>query len=100
MGRCKTPLNTKFNHLTLIYRTLDEGRHSLFVCQCDCEKHNYVKVRLDHLKSNHTTSCGCENKKQISELGRQSALDLSGERFGKLIAIEPTEKRTLNNKIY
>lgn len=99
-GLCKIPLGTKFNHLTLIYRTLNEGRHTLFVCQCDCEEHNYIKVRLDHLKSNHTTSCGCENKKQIAKLGRKSAIDITGERFGKLVAIEPLERRTINKMVY
>lgn len=57
------------------------GGQIIWHCKCDCGNDAYViRGNLIHGK---TKSCGC---------GRNN--DLSGKRFGKLIAIEPTEQRS------
>lgn len=90
----------QYNHLTIIYRTKNVGRHLNVVCQCDCSEHNYINVRLDHLKNGHTKSCGCITKEQIAQLGRDSAIDITGEKIGKLTAIKPTNERSGNCVIW
>lgn len=52
----------KFGRLTVMNRTSDHiypnGRHDIvYSCQCDCGK--FVDVLAIHLRSGHTTSCGC-----------------------------------------
>jgi hypothetical protein len=52
----------KYNRLTIIkeidpYFTPGGTKMRIFICKCDCGKEK--KVRLKHLKSGHTKSCGC-----------------------------------------
>lgn len=65
----------KFGKLTVIEKTDKKQNGSiLWKCKCDCGSYTYVKA--SHLKAGNTTSCGrC--------LSNQ---DLSGRRFGRLIA--------------
>lgn len=56
----------RFGNLTVIsiltYEdVMKKGRYSL--CRCDCGR--VCNVRIDHLKSGHTTSCGCQSGKRI-----------------------------------
>ena len=74
----------KFNMLTVLREAGSDKRGgAIWECLCDCG--NTCKVAAEHLKSGHTKSCGCI---------RNRRKDLSGKRFGKLTAIEPTEKST------
>ena len=63
----------------------------LWKCACDCG--NTVLTSKTSLKEGKTLSCGCLQKDIMKEQGRKSALDLTGQRFGKLTAIRPTEER-------
>lgn len=56
----------------------------VWLCQCECG--NTVEVISANLVKNNTLSCGCYHKEKITH-------DLTGQRFGKLVAIRPTEKR-------
>ena len=81
----------RFGKLTAI-RPTDQRRDKgvVWECKCDCGNTTYVKAGA--LRSGNTTSCGCEKGKKPS--------DLTGQRFGKLTAVEPTEKRTYGNVIW
>lgn len=63
-------------------------------CQCDCG--NIIYPTTGNLTSGNVLSCGCSRK------GPKPALikDLTNQRFGKLIALYPTEKRSHNNVIW
>lgn len=54
-----------------------------YLCKCDCG--NECVVQSNHLVSGHTTSCGCFQKETISDMRLK---DISGKRFGKLVAEE------------
>ena len=56
-------------------------------CICDCG--NKIVVIGDNLRSNNTQSCGCYQKDRISET---SIIDLSNQRFGRLVVKEKTYK--------
>lgn len=53
-----------------------------WLCRCDCG--NYTTVNLGNLTLGLTISCGCSH--QIA--GKETRLDLTGKRFGHLVAIE------------
>lgn len=61
-------------------------------CLCDCG--NVKDVRSSGLRSGNTKSCGCLHKEQISKLGKSSAINIIGERFGRLVAIKPTDEKS------
>ena len=66
-----------------------KANHTYWKCKCDCG--NIVSVLGNSLNNGRTVSCGC----RLKEVGKEQALDLTGQRFGKLVAL----KRVENNKI-
>lgn len=74
----------QFGRLTALEPTAKrQGGSVVWKCQCDCGDIAYVSA--SSLKSGNTKSCGCSWK----ERGK----DLAGMRFGRLIAIRPTDQR-------
>jgi len=69
-------------------------REFIWICSCSCG--NFTEVKTSNLKKN-TKSCGCLVVENIAKIGRiqgkNNNKDISNERFGKLIALSPTEKR-------
>lgn len=64
-----------------------EKKNGRFAWRCRCKCGNVVDVITNSLTSGHTKSCGCYNSK-----GRIK--DITNQRFGKLTALYPTEKRS------
>lgn len=77
----------KFGLLTVLERDKDKLKH--WKCICDCG--NYTSVHLSNLKSGNTKSCGCISRQKVSQ---RRMKDLTGQRFGRLTAIERTDKKT------
>ena len=65
--------------------------HTVWECKCDCGNMTYVLAT--NLKKGNTKSCGCLKREKISQNAKKLARDITGQRFGKLTAIRPTEKR-------
>lgn len=84
-------IGQKFNFLTVIEKAPSKGKNSYWKCKCDCG--NEVEVRRDCLTKGTIKSCGCFRKQIKSN-------NLTGQRFGKLIALEPTEERQRNRVIW
>ena len=61
-------------------------------CLCDCG--NEIVVSTGDLRSGHTKSCGCWKTEQSIKTGKNSAKQLTNQRFGMLVALEPTDKRS------
>ena len=57
---------------------------SRWECKCDCG--NTHSVKTCNLTSGHVKSCGCLNKEQSAKNGLSGLDDLTGHRFGKLVA--------------
>lgn len=78
----------RFGRLTAL-RRLDKkiGTSYAWLCQCDCGK--MTEVSANALLKGGTKSCGCG---KIDALRKQSC-DITGQRFGRLVALEPTEER-------
>lgn len=71
-----------FGHLEVLsFRGIRAPMGAQWECRCDCGER--VTVQAGHLKSGHTTSCGCRK----GSTGTSRYEDLTGQRFGKLVAV-------------
>jgi len=62
-------------------------RSTIWECLCDCGATTYVSAC--NLTSRITKSCGCIKRK-----------DITGQRFGKLVAVRPTGEKRMNNFVW
>lgn len=86
----------KFNRFTVI--KYDDTRNPYpspyWICKCECG--NLKSVRSDHLRKGEIQSCGCLQKevssvlgkKQIQKIAGHNRIDIIGQKFGELVAIE------------
>ena len=72
----------------------DNRGEKIWHCLCDCGKTK--NVLSSNLRKGLTQSCGCLQKERAGE--KVPIKDLTNQEFGKLKAIEPTEKR-LNGQV-
>ena len=82
----------KYNRL-LVLHEIPERRNNRIYWHCKCDCGNECDVRGDSLKDGSVKSCGCLNKEIVTR-------DLTNQRFGKLIALEPTNKRKGTNVVW
>lgn len=61
-------------------------------CRCDCGRE--CDVPAASLRTGKRTSCGCDSKK-----GKHTAKGITGQRFGMLTALYPTQERGHNGSI-
>lgn len=81
-----------YNSLTVLEETDQRsGSHVVWKCRCDCG--NIAYVAGADLKRGNTKSCGCAG-------AHTNLMDISGQRFGRLVALTPTEKRSGSNVIW
>ena len=83
----------RFGSLTVIERvSLDDG-HGVWLCRCDCGK--VVKRELSTLTRGKwlNVSCGCRK-------GLARRRDLTGQRFGRLVALEIDSEKTKPSHVY
>lgn len=85
-----------FGKLTALKPTEKRRQNNVvWACKCDCG--NIAYVSRDRLVFGSVTSCGCWRKESLSL--RQS-LNLTGQRFGRLVAIRPLEERINTNIVW
>lgn len=72
----------RYGRLTVLRPT--EHDATIWICRCDCGK--IIEVSKNNLISGNSTSCGC---KRIETLIKLRFRDITGQRFGKLIALYP-----------
>lgn len=78
------------------YTTIEQTgkKQAVWLWQCDCG--NTKEIPATQVKHGGTRSCGCKAMEHITELRKQ---DITGERFGRLTAIRPTEERDSNGSV-
>jgi hypothetical protein len=79
--------NQRFGRLVVIERVTG----TTWRCRCDCGKEKIVSTKC--LTSGFTRSCGCLRKES-------HYVDITGQRFGRLVAFEPTGKTRNNSAIW
>ena len=72
----------RFGMLQVVKRVQNQHDRTSWLCRCDCG--NLKIVQSNALKAGRVKSCGC--------LHRHTD-DLTGQRFGRLVALYPIEKR-------
>ncbi len=83
--------NQRFGRLIALEPTPERQNHSVvWKCLCDCG--NTVFVSVSKLTSGNTQSCGCLQKDSTRK-------NLTGQRFGKLIALNPTSLRDTSGSV-
>lgn len=93
------PNGTVFSRLTVVEPILGEKGNTKYRCLCECG--NEAIVSGNNLKKGTTTSCGCYRRERMSEIGKQTQInDITGQRFGKLIALRPTDKRQCKSVVW
>lgn len=96
MGKIKDLTNKTFESGITALEFVEIKNHAAYwKCKCHCG--NIFIARGADLTNGHTKSCGCIRNKKIKEIGQKSEhkiKDLAGQRFGKLVALKPTNKRS------
>lgn len=87
-------IGKKFNRLLVIDSAPSRNKRTYWKCKCDCG--NIIEARADKLKSEQIKSCGCLNNEIRSKLGKSHIQDISGQRFGNLIALTRLNFHTKN----
>ena len=82
----------RFGRLTAI-RPTEEKYNNNFIWECRCDCGNTTFVQSSQLKNGNTQSCGCFAKDKAKK-------NLTGQRFGKLVAVRPTEERHNGNVVW
>ena len=79
----------RFGRLVAIRYEFDDKRHQpCWTFHCDCGTEKILSV--NQVKWSGVQSCGCLRKERTGNLNKK---DISGKRFGRLIAIRQTEYR-------
>lgn len=76
-----------YGHLTVIERIGSKNGKATWLCQCDCG--NTKVITGDELRRGSHTSCGCQAAIRGRQTGKNNAKDLTGQMFGRLLALEP-----------
>lgn len=80
----------RFRNLIAIRRVENSGRYTQWEFLCDCGK--IIINQSRHVKRGKVTNCGCVKEKIKNEI--------KGKRFGKLVALEITNKKRGRNFIW
>lgn len=93
-NRVRDLTGQRFGSLTAIEPT-DERYDGQVVWRCRCDCGNVCDIPSRRLISGTVMSCGCQSKRAGAgkKFKRQKAKDLSGMRFGRLVALEPTGEK-------
>lgn len=89
-------IRKKFERLLVLEKT-DKRKDGkvLWKCQCDCGNITYVSTK--HLNNGEVKSCGCLKKENQIKFGKMNKKDITGQRFGKLIALKKIEEANYNS---
>ena len=82
-----------FGYLTAIEPVSQrDRRHVVWKCRCVCG--NEIEVPINRLKAGAVKSCGCKNRRG------STPEDLTGQTFGMLTALYPTDKRVQGSVVW
>lgn len=97
-GLAKDIRGNRYNRLTVLERVEAEQAGPMWVAQCECGNKTIAGGR--DMKSGNTKSCGCLHRETATKLGKAAFRDLKNKRFGKLVAIKPTDRRSGSSVVW
>ena len=83
----------RFGMLTAVEPAEKIHGRGAWLCRCDCGRERIV--RTSDLKGDRIWSCGCSNRH-----GHTTLKDLTGQRFGRLTAVQVTDRRDRKGSAY
>lgn len=84
-----------FGRLTVIQELpAERGKGKMWLCQCTCG--NKKALPTSRLTSGHTRSCGCLLREHTADI---HLTDITGQQFGRLVALRPTDQRDISGSI-
>ena len=90
-------IGQRFGRLTVIaHNGIDKWNNKRWLCKCDCGGICYPAT--NSLTSGKTQSCGCRQKELNKNWGYKP-LNLQGQRFGRLVAVEMCDERDTDGSI-
>lgn len=95
-GKSKNVAGMKKEYSTILFRVKNEinTKGSYWLCLCNCN--NLFIASRRSIKENLSLSCGCISRKKQAKASKK---DITGQHFGKLLVLEMTDKRNINNAI-
>lgn len=91
-------IGNRYGKLVVLERAgSDKHRNALWKCQCDCG--NIAIVSGAHLRNGFTKSCGCWKVEFARLVGKKNMKDITGQKFGLLTVLYPTDKRAYDNSV-
>ena len=87
---CRNDLvGKRFGRWVVQYKTdkTTKNRSTIWHCKCDCG--NEKDVDAYTLRSGQSQSCGCYAREIASEIAKKKRIDITGQRYGKLVALYP-----------
>lgn len=85
-----------FGRLSVVGDSGKRTKSGNVIWKCLCECGNVCYVKGPHLQNGHTQSCGCYRYEQVAKSIKKN---IAGKKYGKLLALEPTEKRAVSRSI-
>lgn len=93
MGKFKDLTGQNFGRLTVL-ETTGQRKQGAVVWKCKCSCGNIIYASRANLEQGNVSSCGCLKRERVSKKMKEiKAKDITGQKFGRLTAIEPTDKR-------
>lgn len=86
MGRIKDLTGQRFGRMVVLEITDRRDSHNSVIWKCKCDCGNIAYVSNSNLQGGQK-SCGCLRKERLKEY-REKNFNLTGKRFGKLVALE------------
>ncbi len=109
MGKAIDITGQKFGRLTALKPTENRNSKGSIMWLCECECGTIKEICITDLRNKGTVSCGCLSREKASrrliemnkrEYYRKVAKDLTGQRFGKLVAVRPTDRKVGTNIVW
>lgn len=87
--------NQRFGKLLVVEEAerIHKSDGVMWLCKCDCG--NFKVISSGNLRGGDTKSCGCLHIETAKKLGYGSKIDLTGQKFGKLLVLADSSKRTV-----
>lgn len=93
MGTFKDITGKRYGRLIVLEPT-KERKQGAVVWKCKCDCGNITYASRSNLEQGYTKSCGCLQSETVGQRNKdRQTKDITGKRYGKLTAIEPTTKR-------
>lgn len=109
MSKAIDIMGQRFGRLTALKPTKNRNSKGSIIWLCECDCGTIKEICITDLRNKGTKSCGCLSREKASQRFKKmtkeerfenAMKDITGQRFGKLVAIKPTDKRVGTNIIW